>query len=83
MLKAHSAVVLWPSTAQQLSVEAKQQMSHCWHKLRESVREAFRAELRDEVGEVPGSLRAVWDDLAWLDFCDNFTPLRLDARSSG
>lgn len=78
LLKSHSAVVLWPGDARRLPPGTKQQMRQCWHRLPESMREAFRAELRDERGEVPGRLRTVWDDLAWLDFCDTITPLQLD-----
>ncbi|WP_344662910.1 hypothetical protein [Catenulispora subtropica] len=81
LLKAYSAVVLWPQDAGTLSPEAREQMRLCFRRLPQSVREAYRAELRDEVGEVPGMLRTVWDDPAWLDFCDTFTPLRLDLRS--
>jgi hypothetical protein len=81
LLKAHSAVVLWPRCVGTLSPAVKFRMGQCSDRLQESAREAFRAELRDEVGEVPGVLAAVWDDAAWLDFCDTFSPLMLDPRS--
>lgn len=78
LLLAHCPIVLWPRPDSSLSESARKQVHRHWGLMPEELNVACRARLAGKPSGIPTNVRAVWDDLEWLDFCDQFTLLRLD-----
>lgn len=82
LLFSFGPVVLWPRPDSGMPEPARALVHRYWRRLPAAFHDACRARLRDEPSAVPTNLRAVWDDLEWLDFCDHFTPLQLGQGSA-
>jgi len=78
LLLSHCPIVLWPRPDSSLSESARTQVRRHWGLMPDELNVACKARLAGKPSGIPTNVRAVWDDLEWLDFCDQFTPLRLD-----
>jgi vWA-MoxR associated protein middle region (VMAP-M) 2 len=69
LLLSFSPIVLWPRTDAGFPTESQDALGKYWHALPVGFMDAYRKSWRDEPAEVVAQLRAIWDDLEWLQFC--------------
>ncbi len=72
-LLEHSPVVIWPCDHEEIMATHCTCLDEHWERLPIGFADAYRARWRGSL-EPLGELRAVWDDLDWLDFCQYFHP---------
>lgn len=68
-----SPVVLWPSVQDGFPSHFQDAFNDYWHTLPTGFTDAYRKQWRKDPtadpADIVARLRAVWDDLEWLDFC--------------
>jgi hypothetical protein len=73
LLLTFSPVVLWPSVQEGFPSHCQDAFNDYWHTLPTGFTDAYREQWREDrhadPADVVARLRAVWDDLEWLDFC--------------
>jgi hypothetical protein len=72
LLLTFSPIVLWPSAQDGFPSHCQDAFGDYWHTLPTGFIDAYRKQWRKEpadAADIVARLRAVWDDLEWLDFC--------------
>ena len=68
-----SPVVLWPNAQDGFPSHCQDAFNDFWHTLPTGFTDAYRKQWRKDPdagpAEIVARLRAVWDDVEWLDFC--------------
>lgn len=78
LLLSFSPIVLWPRTEAGFPAASQDALDEFWHILPVGFMDAYRKDWRKEPAEVVAQLRAIWDDLEWLQFCKS--PRRLPLK---
>lgn len=72
LVLAHSPIVLWPHTLDEISPKCRACVAEFWHRLPSAFRELYRQRWRGQPTDDLAELRAIWDDERWLEFCNRF-----------